>query len=125
SAASELWEIIEAGAKYLNTNGIELQPVKPDMLRLPDDQTQVVMTACNLLLAALLEYEQGLWDEQHAKSALQLVQARIRHGKADAVVQSLFYGPTRLLLRLACDRAPIAFSGLAKASPQQNIIDRV
>ncbi len=123
-AANELVEISEAGAKSLSTAGQDLQPVKADMLRLPPGEAALVVTACNMLFAALLEYEQGMWDADHARTALQLVNGRMKAGRANAVVESLFFGPTARLLWIACDRAPIAYSGLAAASPAQNIIDR-
>ena|SRR5260221_9420237 len=124
SAASELLEINQAGAKSLKQPGMDMQPVKREMLRLPDNEADITLTACNMLFAALLEYEGGLWDEQHAKTAVALVTARVAAGRANAVVESLFFGPTARLLYLALDRAPIAYSGLAAASPSQNIIDR-
>ena len=124
SAAIELSEIIEAGAKSLAPVGLDVQPVKADMLRLPDDQAQIIVQTCNLLFAALCEYENGLWAEQHAKDPMSLVTARINAGRANAVIEALFYGPTAALLWMAMDRAPIAYSGLAKASPSQHIIDR-
>jgi len=124
SAANEMLEISEAGAKGLKQQGAEIQPVKADMLGLPDHEAQLVVACCEMLFAALCEYEQGLWDEDHATNAMQLVTSRVNAGRADAVIQALFFGPTAALLWLALDRAPIAYSGLAKASPSQNIIDR-
>jgi hypothetical protein len=121
---SELQEISEAGAKSLKPLGVDVQPVKASMLRLPDAQTALVIKACDMLFAACLEYEEGIWQERKAKSSVQLVTARVAAGRANAVIESLFYGPTQQLLWLALDRAPIAYSGLAAASPSQNIIDR-
>ena len=124
SAASELLEITEAGAKALAPLGANVQPVKADMLRLPDDQAQIIVETCNMLFAALCEYENGLWMEANAKDPMALVTARVNAGRADAVIEALFYGPTAALLWMALDRAPIAYCGLAKASPSQNIINR-
>jgi hypothetical protein len=121
---NELSEISEAGAKGLKQQGAEIQPVKADMLRLPDQEAQLVVSCCEMLFAALCEYEQGLWDEDHATNAMQLVTSRVNAGRANAVIESLFYGPTAKLLWIALDRAPIAYSGLAHASPSQRIIDR-
>jgi hypothetical protein len=124
NAASELIEISNAGAKALKALGMDMQPVKREMLKLNDAEADLVLTACNMLFAALLEYEGGLWEEKHAKHAVALVTARVAAGRANAVIESLFFGPTARLLWLALDRAPIAYSGLAAASPSQNIIDR-
>lgn len=124
NAASELLEISEAGAKGLKPQGADLQPVKADMLRLPQREAALVVSACDMLFAALFEYEDGLWGEAYAESAVQLVTARIKIGRANAVVESLFYGPTAALLWEAMDRAPIAYSGLARISPTQRIINR-
>src|SRR5258706_16264948 len=101
SAASELLEINQAGAKSLKQPGMDMQPVKREMLRLPDSEADVVLTACNMLFAALLEYEDGLWNEKYAETALQLVIGRMKAGRANAVVESLFFGPTARLLYIA------------------------
>ncbi len=111
-----------AGAKALKAPGMELQPVKVEML--PADCAELVVQACDMLFAALLEYEGGLWGEKHAKDAVGLVTARVATGRANAVIESLFFGPTSHLFWIALDRAPIAYCGLAAASPAQNIIDR-
>lgn len=123
-AASELLEIKEAGARELKPAGMDLQPVKPYMLRLPEHETALVIEACDMLFAALFEYEDGLWVSENAKSSVELVKGRITTGRADAVIKSLFHGPTHRLLWLACDRAPIAYSGLAAASPTQQVLAR-
>ncbi len=124
TARTELIEISDAGAKALKQPGMELQPVKRDML--PDDCADLVVQACDMLFAALLEYEGGLWAEKRAKDAVGLVTARVATGRAGAVIESLFWhkGTVAHLLWIALDRAPIAYSGLAAASPSQNIIDR-
>jgi len=121
-AASELLEIKDAGAKSLKPPGMDLQPVKADMLRLPEYEAGLVIDACDLLFAACFEYEDGLWGIQYAKSPVELIKSRITTGRADAVIKSLFHGPTKRLLWEALDRAPIAYSGLAAISPSQNII---
>ncbi len=122
NARTELIEISTAGAKALKQPGMELQPVKIEML--PADCAALVVQACDMLFAALLEYEGGLWAEKRAKDAVGLVTARIMTGRANAVIESLFFGTCGRLLYIALDRAPIAYSGLAAASPSQNIIDR-
>ncbi len=124
NARTELIEISEAGAKALKAPGMELQPVKREMLNLDDRQAALVVQACDMLFAALLEYEGGLWGQKRAADAVGLVTARIMTGRANAVIESLFFGPTARLFYIALDRAPIAYSGLAAASPSQNIIDR-
>lgn len=122
--ASELSEINLAGGKELTPQGADLQPVKVYMLQLPEHEAALVIDACNMLFAALFEYEDGLWGEANARNATELVKGRLKVGSAQAVVESLFYGPTAALLYIAMDRAPIAYSGLARISPQLNIIDR-
>ena len=124
NARNELTEISDAGAKALKQPGMDLQPVKREMLLLPDVQADLVVTACNMLFAACLEYEGGLWGQKRAADAIGLVTARVAAGRANAVIESLFFGPCAALLYIALDRAPIAYSGLAAASPSQNIIDR-
>ncbi len=133
NARNELVEISDAGAKALKQPGMDLQPVKREMLTGPHPETgivlhedipQLVVQACNMLFAACLEYEGGLWGQKRAADAIGLVTARVAAGRANAVIESLFFGPCAALLYIALDRAPIAYSGLAAASPSQNIIDR-
>jgi hypothetical protein len=123
-AQNEIAEIMQAGAKALKMPGLELQPVKHDMLQLPDDQADAVVTACNLLFAACIEYENGLWHQDTAKDPISLVQARMQSGRAQGVIEALFHGPCGYLLFLALDRAPIAYYELSEASPNMHIIDR-
>ncbi len=125
NARNELTEISTAGAKALKQPGMELQPVKIEML-LDEPAAILIVQACDMLFAALLEYEGGLWAEKRAKDAVALVTARVASGRANAVIESLLWpkGTVARLLYIALDRAPIAYSGLAAASPTQNIIDR-
>jgi hypothetical protein len=124
-ARSELQAILDAGAKALKQPGIELMPIKREMLALPDDATDLILDACNLLFAACLSYEGAQWTIDRADNPVELVSARIEQGRSIGVVESLFYGPTAALLLAAHDRAPIAFFALAKSSPDLRIIDRV
>ena len=124
-ARNELRDILAAGAKGLKLPGIELQPVKREMLHLADIDADLVLECCNLLFAACLTYENAQWTIDRAANPIELVAARIEAGRALGVVESLFYGPTRGLLWSAMDRAPIAFYALAKSSPDLRIIDRV
>ena len=124
SARQELSEIFEAGAKALKPPGVDLQPVKREMLRLSDSEADLVLQACDMLFAALFEYEDGLWKEQNARNSVELVTGRVSIGRASAIIESLFFGPTAKLLWIALDRAPIAYCGIARVSPSQNIIDR-
>jgi len=120
----ELTDIYEAGAKALKSPGVDLQPVKREMLRLSDSEADLVIEACDMLFAALFEYEDGLWKEQNARNSVELVTGRVSIGRANAIIESLFYGPAARLLWLALDRAPIAYCGIARISPTMNIIDR-
>ena len=121
-ARSELQEILDAGAKALKQPGIELMPVKSDMLRHPE--TGLIIDACNLLFAACLSYEGAQWTIDRASNPVELVQARIEAGRAMGVVESLFFGPTAALLLTAMDQAPIAFYALSQSSPDLRIIER-
>jgi hypothetical protein len=94
------------------------------MLHLPADQADLILDACNLLFAAILSYEAAQWNIKTATSALSLITARIEAGRADAVVKSLFYGPTAGLLLTAMDRAPIAFYAMTEAAPNLHIIEK-
>lgn len=123
-ARQELNDILDAGARALKQQGLDLLPVKREMLRLPTDQADLVLDACNLLFAAVLAYEAALWEIKSAGDAVSLVCARIEAAKAEGVVNALFFGPTCGLLLTAMDRAPIAFYSLAEASPNLRIIDR-
>jgi hypothetical protein len=123
-ARTELEEILDAGAKALKPPGLELLPIKRNMLRLPDDSAALVLDACNLLFAAILSYEAAQWTIKTAPDALTLVTARIDAGRALGVVEALFYGPTRTLLLTALNCAPIAFYAMAQASPDLDIINR-
>jgi hypothetical protein len=128
SARTELLEITQAGAKGLLQPGIDLMPVKREMLiGLDADRASLVLDACYLLFAAILSYEGALMQIKRARrndDAITLVQARIEAGRAEGVVCSLFYGPCAVLILEAMDRAPIAFNGLSKGSPKLKIIDR-
>lgn len=123
-ARAELTEILDAGARALKGPGLELLPVKRDMLALPTEQADLVLDACNLLFAAILSYEGATWDTNEATDPVQLVSARISAGRARAVVEALFFGPTCDLLLTAMNRAPIAFYAMSEASPDLHIIDR-
>jgi hypothetical protein len=125
AARTELQQILDAGAKALKQPGLELMPIKREMLALPTDAADLVLDACNLLFAACLSYEGAQWTIDRASDPIQLVQSRIEQGRALGVVESLFYGPTFALILAARDRAPIAFYALAKSSPALRIIDRV
>jgi hypothetical protein len=124
AARNELQLILDAGAKGLKPAGLELMPVKREMLHLSDIDADLVLDCLNLLFAACLSYEGAQWTIERATDPISLVAARIEAGRAIGVTESLFYGPTRGLLWTAMDRAPIAFYALAKASPDLRIIDR-
>jgi hypothetical protein len=124
AAQSEMTEILDAGARSLKQPGLDLLPVKREMLRLPHDHASLVLDACNLLFAAILSYEDAVWGSENARDALALVSARIEAGRARGVVEALFFGPTAQLLLTAMDRAPIAFYAMSEASPDLKIIDR-
>lgn len=126
-ARNEMHEILNAGAKGLKPLGLELLPIKREMLLvtgLTDDQTDLILDCCNLLFAAILEYEAAIWNSKYATDPLTLVSSRINAGRAEGVVNSLFHGPTFDLLLTAMDRAPIAFYAMSEASPQLKIIAR-
>jgi hypothetical protein len=123
-ARAELEQILDAGARALKVPGLELMPVKREMLGLSDDLADLVLDACNLLFAACLAYEGAQWNISHATDPLSLVTARIEAGRADGVVRSLFHGSTVPILLLAMDRAPIAFYALAESSPRLQIIEK-
>lgn len=124
-ARTELTDILDAGAYALKQPGLELLPVKRDMLRdIPSSQQELILDALNLLFAAILAYEGAQWAIKSATDAITLVSHRIDAGRALGVVEALFYGPTRELILIALDRAPIAFYALAQASPDLHIIDR-
>lgn len=124
-ARSELSEILDAGARALKPAGIELLPIKREMLHGLDlNQQDLVLDALNLLFAAMLSYEAAQWEINHAGNALQLVKGRMEAGRAMGVVEALFYGPTRELFATALDRAPIAYYALSEASPDLKLIDR-
>jgi hypothetical protein len=123
-ARTELTDILDAGAYALKQPGLELLPVKRDMLRLPTAEADLILDALNLLFAAILAYEGAQWAIKSATDAITLVSHRIDAGRALGVVEALFYGPTRELILIALDRAPIAFYALAQASPDLHIIDR-
>lgn len=126
-AKSELEQIMTAGAKSLRLPGLALLPIKREMLAatgLPPHETELVLDACNLLFAAILSYEYGLFAQRNPTSAIELIEARIKTGSAEGVVNSLFYGPTADLLLTAMNLAPIAFYAMSEASPNLQIIDR-
>jgi hypothetical protein len=125
SARAELNEILDAGARALKGPGLELLPIKREMLsRLTDDQRDLILDACNLLFAAILSYEAALWEIKTAPNAVALVSARLEAGKAEGVVNALFFGPTTDLLLTAMNHAPIAFYAMSEASPALHIIQR-
>lgn len=124
AAKLELEDILDAGAKALKQPGLELLPIKRNMLRLSDQHAGLVLDACNLLFAAILSYEGAQFSIKSAPDAITLISHRIDAGRALAVVEALFYGPTKSLLLTALDCAPIAFYALAQASPDLHIIDR-
>ncbi len=123
-ASTEIAEIMQSGGRGLKAPGHALQPVKAEMLKLPDDQASAIVQTCDLLFAACLSYEDGLFIVEGAKDAITLVTGRMKAGRAKGVVEALFYGPTAKLLMLALDRAPIAYYELSETSPDLNIIDR-
>jgi hypothetical protein len=123
-ARNELQEILDAGARGLKGPGLELMPIKREMLRLDNPTADLVLDACNLLFAAVLSYEAAQWNINHATDALSLVNARLEMGRARGVVEALFYGECYNLLFTAQDRAPIAFYALSEISPALHIIDR-
>lgn len=124
AARIEMTEILDAGARALKQPGLDLLPIKREMLLLPTDEANLVLDACNLLFAAMLSYEGALWEINNADDAVSLVKARIETGRAKGVIEALFYGPTAQLILTAMDRAPIAFYALCEASPDMHIIDR-
>lgn len=124
NARMELCDILDAGARSLKGPGLELMPIKREMLRLPSDMADLVLDALNLLFAAILAYESAQWNIDNAADAISLVSARIEAGRALGVVESLFYDQTAPLFALAMDRAPIAYYALAESSPTLNIINR-
>lgn len=123
-ARNELNEILDAGARALKPPGIDLLPIKREMLHLNNERASLVLDACNLLFASILSYESAQWSIQTATDPLELITARIDAGRAEAVVNALFYGPTADLLLLAMDHAPIAFYAMSTAAPELHIIDR-
>lgn len=123
-AKVELEDIMAAGAKGLKEPGMRLMPVKREMLNLPDAYTDLILDACQLLFSAILNYEGAHWNIKTATDPITLISARIDAGRAEAVVNSLFFGPTAKLLLCAMDRAPIAFYAMSKAAPDLQIIDR-
>lgn len=124
-AQSELSEIMNAGARALKGPGRDLLPIKRDMLwGISDQEADLVLDACSLLFSSIISYEGALWGIDRATDPISLVSARIDAGRAEGVVNSLFYGPTAKLLLCAMDRAPIAFYAMSEASPHLKIIDR-
>jgi hypothetical protein len=124
-ARIELQEILDSGAKALKGPGLELMPIKREMLRLDDPTADLILDACNLLFAACLSHEAAQWQIETATDPLMLVNARIERGRAKGVVESLFFGPTAKLLLAAMNSAPIAFYALSEAAPDLHIIDRL
>jgi hypothetical protein len=125
-ARAELQEILDAGAKSLKRPGLELMPVKRDMLRgLSDIDRDLVLDTLNLLFAACLAYEGAQWSIRTAANPLELVTARIEAGRARGVIESLFFGPTVNIISTAMHLAPIAFYALAMSAPDLRIIDRL
>lgn len=124
AARAELTEILDAGARALKPPGIALMPIKREMLNLDQDRADLVLDACNLLFAAILNFENASWKVKSAPDAISLVSARIDAGRAEGVVNALFHGSTAPLLLTAMDRAPIAFYAMSEASPNLQIIAR-
>lgn len=123
-ARMELFDILDAGARALKPAGIELLPVKREMLRLPDNEADLILDALNLLFAAILAYEGAQWNIKTAPDAISLISARIEAGRALGVVESLFFDRVANLFHIAMNRAPIAYFAMAEASPTLNIINR-
>jgi hypothetical protein len=129
-ARIELEQILDAGARSLKPAGIEMLPIKREMLFngpfpiCSPENLDLILDALNLLFAAILSFENAQWNISHATDPLQLVNARIESGRARAVVESLFFGPTRHLLLTAMDRAPIAFYAMSTAAPDLHIIEK-
>ena len=125
SARTELQQILDAGAKALKPAGLELMPIKRDMLTgLLDHERDLILDACNLLFAACLSYEGARWTIDRANNPLELITARIDAARAKGVIESLFFGPTVNCLLAAMHLAPIAFYALAQSAPDLLIIDR-
>ncbi len=124
ASQSEITEIMQSGAKALKLAGMELQPIKREMLKLPDDQASAIVQTCDLLFAAVLSYENAQFTIAAARDAITIVQGRLAAGTAKGVVEALFHGPTAVLLWMALDRAPIAYYALSEASPDLDIIKR-
>jgi hypothetical protein len=124
-ARTELRAILASGAKSLKGLGLELMPIKRAMLRLDPEQADLVIDCCNLLFAAILQYERSQWTIKTATDPFQLIIARMEAGNARGVVESLHYGPTAKLLWLAMDRAPIAYYSMTEASPDLHLIARL
>ncbi len=122
-ARNELIEIAAAGARGLKEPGQHLMPVKREMLG-DATEPELVLEACHMLFAAILHFEAAQWAIKYATDPVTLVSARMEAGRAQGVVESLFFGPTKALLVTAMDRAPIAFYALSEASPKLSIIDR-
>lgn len=124
ASKQEILEIMQSGGKGLKPAGQAIQPVTAALLRLPDDQADMIVQTCDLLFSAVLSYEQAQFDIDAARDGITLVTARMKAGRALGIVEALFHGPTARLLYIALDRAPIAYFELSEGSPALNIIKR-
>jgi hypothetical protein len=125
AARTELQQILDAGARALKPAGLELMPIKREMLiGLLDHERDLIMDCLNLLFASCLSYEGAQWAIDHAANPIDLVTARLEAGRAEGVVQALFFGPTVQLILYAMHAAPIAFYALSETAPNLHLIDR-
>jgi hypothetical protein len=117
---------IGALARGLKPAGLDLMPVKPDMLAsVPEPLRVPCMEACELLFAAILSHEGALIAAARAVDAISVVTARMDAARAEATVAALFRGPTADLLFVVCEAAPIAFYAMTEAAPRLKIIARL
>ena len=118
--------LIGSKARGLSKPGKELMPVKIEMLRgLAPWEAQIVMEACELLFAAILQFVDSELKEQRAADAIAVVQARLERGQADGTIRALLHGPTRHALLVAAKLAPIAFHAIMQISPELQVKDRL
>jgi|SRR5579859_984222 len=127
SIRSEL-NLIGANARGLKGLGRELLPLKPDMLGLPPAEAAIVMDAVELLFAAILQYVDSQLAERAGtdqQDSIAIVKARIDNGQADGTIRALLHGPTKTLLQVACEHAPIAMHSIISVCPELNLRDRL
>ena len=118
--------LIGANARGLKGPGKELLPLKRDMLAaLPDDAACMVLEAVELLFAACLQFVDAQLLEKDAFDAITLVKARIDRGQADGTIRALLHGPTKQLIQIACQHAPIAMHSIIQICPELALRDRL